>query len=58
MFEYMYYVAKIKDTIYKIRNHACIRILYSHPTSLCQDQSVPMATTNSAYHSIKAIECQ
>ena len=32
----------IKDTIYKIRNHACIRILYNHPTSLRQEQSVGM----------------
>ena len=29
-----------KDTIYKIRNHACIKTLYNHPTSFGQDQSV------------------
>ena len=29
-----------KDTIYKIRDHACLRIVYNHPTSLGEDQSV------------------
>ena len=37
-----------KDTIYKIRNHACLIIVYNHPTSLRQDQSVAVATTNFA----------
>ena len=37
-----------KDTIYKIRNHVCLIIVYNHPTSLRQDQSVVGATTNFA----------
>ena len=36
----------IKDTISKIRNHICLIIVYNHPTSLRQDQSVAIATTN------------
>ena len=27
-----------KHTTYKIRNHACLIIVYNHPTSLRQDQ--------------------
>ena len=36
----------VKDNIYKIRNHAGLIIVYNHPTSLHQDQSVAIATTN------------
>ena len=41
-------IAKSKETIYEIRNHACLLIVYNHPTSLCKDQSVAIATTNFA----------
>ena len=37
-----------KDTINKIRNNACLIIVYNHPTSLRQDQSVAVATINFA----------
>ena len=30
------------------KNHTCITKLYNHPTSLSQDQSVAIATTNFA----------
>ena len=39
-------IAIYKDTIYKIRNHSCLIIVHNHPTSLRQDQSVAVATTN------------
>ena len=29
-----------KDTIYKIRNQACLIIVYNHPTSLSQDLDI------------------
>ena len=38
----------IKDIINKIRNHACLIIVYNHPTSLRQDQSVAIANANFA----------
>ena len=39
----------IKDTICKIRNHACLLLMvYNHPTVFRQDQSVAVATTNFA----------
>ena len=38
-----------KDTIYKIRNHVCLIIVYNQPTSLRRDQSLAVATTNFAY---------
>ena len=37
-----------KDTTYKIRNHAFLILVYNHPTSLRQDQSVAIATANFA----------
>ena len=37
-----------KDTTYKIRNHAFLILVYNHPTSLCQDQSMAIATANFA----------
>ena len=37
-----------KDTIYKIRNHTFLILVYNHPTSLRQDQSVAIATANFA----------
>ena len=37
-----------KDSIYKIRNNAFLIIVYNHPTSLRQDQSVAIAITNFA----------
>ena len=37
-----------QDTIYKIKNHACLIIVYNHPTSLPQDQSVAVANTDFA----------
>ena len=39
----------LKDAIYKISNHTCLIIVYNHPTSLRQDQSVAIATTNFVY---------
>ena len=35
-----------KDNKYKIRNDAFLILVYNHPTSLHQDQSLPVATTN------------
>ena len=32
----------VKDTIYKIRNHAFLIIVYNHPTSLRKDKSEAM----------------
>ena len=43
---YVYYIVMAKDTIYKIRNHACLIILYNHPTYLLQNQSLGVATSN------------
>ena len=44
--ENIYYTSK--DTTYKIRNHAFLILVYNHPTSLCQDQSMAIATANFA----------
>ena len=43
---YIIYIDKIKDTMYKIRNHAFLIKVYNHPTYLRQDQSVAETTTN------------
>ena len=32
----------VKDTIYKIRNHTCLRIVYNHHTYLVEDQSLAL----------------
>ena len=42
-------MGRSKDTMYKIRNHTCLILVYNHPTSLRQDQSVGIATINFAY---------